>query len=179
MLAFLAWVLALVSGLFVALGLLSAMLLGAGSRTEAEDCRCGATGPDEAAAVVVGRAAGRDGDRLLIEVERVERGEVAARQAARSYGVELSPWRRYRLFLFADGADFVLSDQVAPEPIGGLSRPAGFGALGALPDTIRHGIAAVPVLLASMVVLLVEHHASRRRRPAEAPVLSPAGEPSG
>lgn len=166
-LAFVAWLLALVSGLAVALGVLSALLLGAGSRAEAEDCRCGATGADKAAAVVIGRVAGRDDDRLLLEVEEVERGEVAARQAAQSFGVELSPWRRYRLFLFADGDGFVLSDQVEPEPIGGFSRPAGFAALGALPDTIRRGIAAAPVLLASIVVLLVERGGIR-----------PAGEPS-
>jgi hypothetical protein len=164
-LALVAWLLALLSGVAVAIGLVAGLLIMVGAEADAEDCECGAGSRDDADAVVVARVAGRRDDQLLLAVEEVERGQVAARQVVRTFGVELRPWRRYRLFLYADGDGYDITDEVLPDGLG-VARPVGIASFGALPSTVRLAVAAVPLLVAALAVLVLERR--------EAVELSPA-----
>lgn len=157
----LAWPLALVSGALVVIGVLAVLLMALGAGGDTPDCSCGDTGPRAADAIVEARVASRDGDDYLLDVERVERGQVRDRVVARSYGVQLRPWRRYRIWLFRARGDLNISSDVAPESLG-LTVPAGLRAFAAVPDAARVGFVALPVLVVSAGILLNEHGGWRR-----------------
>jgi hypothetical protein len=151
----LAWPLALLSGALVVIGVLAVLLLALGAKGDDPDCTCGDTGPRAADAIVQARVASRDGDDYLLDVEQVERGLVQDRTVVRSYGVQLRPWRRYRLWLFRARGGLNLSSEVAPESIG-LTVPAGLRAFAAVPDAARVGFVALPVLIVSTGILVGE-----------------------
>jgi hypothetical protein len=151
----LAWPLALLSGALVVVGVLAVLLLALGAKGDNPDCNCGDTGPRAADAIVQARVSSRDGDHYLLDVEHVERGLVPERAVVRSYGVQLRPWRRYRLWLFRTRAGLNLSSSVAPESIG-LTVPAGLRAFAAVPDAARLGFVALPVLIVATGVLVGE-----------------------
>ena len=157
----LAWPLALLSGALVVIGVLAVLLMAMGAKGDTPDCRCGDTGPRAADAIVEARVASRDGDDYLLDVERVERGQVQDRVVARSYGVQLRPWRRYRIWLFQARGGLHLSSEVAPESLG-LTVPAGLRAFAAVPDAARVGFVALPVLVVSVGILLGERGGWRR-----------------
>ena len=157
----LAWPLALVSGALVVTGVLAVLLMAMGAKGDTPDCRCGDSGPRAADAIVEARVASRDGDDYLLDVERVERGQVRDRLVARSYGVQLRPWRRYRVWLFRARGGLNLSSEVAPQSLG-LTVPAGLRAFAAVPDAARVGFVALPVLVVSVGILLGERGGWRR-----------------
>jgi hypothetical protein len=157
----LAWPLALVSGALVVVGVLAVLLMALGAEGDTPDCRCGDTGPRAADAVVEARVSSRDGDDYLLDVGEVERGRVSDPLIVRSYGVQLRPWRRYRLWLFRTRSDLNVSSEVAPESLG-LTVPAGLRAFAAVPDAARVGFVAVPVLVVSAGVLVGERGGWRR-----------------
>ena len=159
MLALLAFLVAVVSGAAVVLGLVTAV--GAGVLAEPPDveCDCPAGTEDDAAAVVVGRVEGMRRDRLDLDVTAVERGDVDGDVTVRSVGVSVAPWRRYRFVLFEDGERLYVSEEVPPETLGRTS-PAGLGALSAVTPSVRWALAATPALLAGLWGLRV----SRPRR---------------
>jgi len=157
----LAWPLALLSGALVVIGVLAVLFMALGAKGDSPDCRCGDTGPRRADAVVQARVASRDGDDYLVDVERVERGRVRDRVVVRSYGVQLRPWRRYRMWLFRARGGLNLSSEVAPESLG-LTVPAGLRAFAAVPDAARVGFVAVPVLVVSTAILVGERGGWRR-----------------
>jgi hypothetical protein len=151
----LAWPLALLSGALVVVGVLTVLLMALGAEGDSPDCRCGDTGPRAADAIVQARVASRDGDDYLLDVGRVERGQAPDRIVARSYGIQLRPWRRYRMWLFRSGGRINISGDVAPESIG-LTVPAGLRAFAAVPDAARVGFVALPVLIVSAGILVGE-----------------------
>ena len=157
----LAWPLALLSGVLVVTGVLAVLLMAMGAKGDTPDCRCGDSGPRAADAIVEARVASRDGDDYLLDVERVERGQVRDRLVARSYGVQLRPWRRYRVWLFRARGGLNLSSEVAPQSLG-LTVPAGLRAFAAVPDAARVGFVALPVLVVSVGILLGERGGWRR-----------------
>jgi hypothetical protein len=156
-----AWPLALVSGALVVVGGLAILLMALGAQSDTPDCECGDTGPRRADTVVRAQVASRDGDDYLLDIEEVERGRAQERVVVRSYGVQLRPWRHYRLWLFRARGRLNLSSEVAPESLG-LARPAGLRAFAAVPDAARVGVVALPVLIASVGVLVGEKGGWRR-----------------
>jgi len=160
-----AWPLALVSGTVVVVGLLTVLLLAVGMEPGEGDCRCGDTADRRATSVVQARVASRHGDDLLLDVDRVERGAVRDRVVVRSFGVQLRPWRRYRLWLFAARGRLNVSAAVGPETLG-LAVPTGLRAFAALPWTARLGAVALPLFVASATVLTADRGRapSRERR---------------
>lgn len=166
LLSFVAWLLALLSGMVVFVGALTGLLIGVGARGNGEGCDCGDVSRDSADAVVVAQVAARQEDQLLLEVESVERGDAERSEIARSFGVELLPWRSYRLYLFegGDAPPRNLTADVEPEPLE-LRWPTGWPSVGALPDVMRYGLAALPVFLASTLVVLLERRHRRRWAP--------------
>jgi hypothetical protein len=156
-----AWPLALLSGALVVVGVLTVLLMALGAKGDTPDCNCGDTGPRRADAVVQARVASRNADDYLLDVERVERGRVRDRVVVRSWGVQLRPWRRYRLWLFRERGGLNVSSEVAPESIG-LTVPTGLRAFAAVPDAARVGFVAVPVLVVSVGILLGERGGWRR-----------------
>jgi hypothetical protein len=159
-----AWPLALVSGALVVIGVLAVLLMALGASSDTPDCFCGASGPEAADVVVQAQVASRDGDDYLLEVDEVERGQTRERVVVRSWGVQLRPWRHYRLWLFQARDGLNVSSEVAPESLG-LAVPAGLRAFAAVPDAARLGAVAVPVLLASTGVLLAERGGWRASLP--------------
>ena len=158
----LAWPLALLSGALVVIGVLAVLLMALGAEGDTPECGCGAdAGPDGADVVVQARVASRDGDDYLLDVSRVERGRIRDRVVAHSYGVQLRPWRRYRLWLFRARGGLNLSSDVGPESLG-LTVPAGLRAFAAVPDAARVGFVAVPVLVVSVGILVGERGGWRR-----------------
>jgi len=157
----LAWPLALLSGALVVIGILAVLLMALGAKGDTPDCACGDTGARSADVVVQARVASRDGDDYLLDVSRVEEGQVRDRVVARSYGVQLRPWRRYRLWLFRARGDLNLSSEVGPESLG-LTMPAGPRAFAAVPDAARVGFVALPVLVVSVGILVGERGGWRR-----------------
>ena len=151
----LAWPLALLSGALVVVGILAVLLMALGAKGDSPDCRCGDTGPRAADAIVQARVVSRDGDDYLIDVSEVERGPVQERPVVRTYGVQLRPWRRYRLWLFRARGRLNVSSEVAPESLG-LTLPAGPRAFAAVPDAARLGFVALPVLIVSTGILVGE-----------------------
>jgi hypothetical protein len=143
-LVYLAWPLALVSGALVVVGVLAVLLMALGAKGDTPDCNCGDTGPRAADAVVQARVSSRDGDDYLLDVERVERGRVRDPALVRTYGLQLRPWRRYRVWLFRTRGNLNVSHSVAPQSLG-LTFPAGLRAF-----------AAVPVLVVSVGILVGE-----------------------
>ncbi len=160
-----AWPLALVSGALVVTGVLAVLLMALGASSDTPECFCGASGPEAADVVVLAQVASRDGDDYLLDVEEVEQGQVRDRVVVRSWGVQLRPWRHYRLWLFQARGGLNVSSEVAPETLG-LAMPAGPRAFAAVPDAARLGAVAVPVLLASTAVLLAERGGWRASLPA-------------
>ena len=151
-----AWPLALGSGALVVIGLLAVLLMALGAKGDTPDCGCGADGgPQGADAVVEARVASRDGDDYLLDVSEVEQGEVRDRVVVTSYGVQLRPWRRYRMWLFRARGELSVSSEVAPESLG-LTIPAGPRAFAAVPDAARVGFVALPVLVVSSGILVGE-----------------------
>jgi hypothetical protein len=151
----LAWPLALLSGALVVVGVLAVLLMALGAKGENPDCFCGDTGARAADAIVRARVASRNGDDYLLDVSEVERGTVQDRPVVRTYGVQLRPWRRYRLWLFRARGQLNVSNEVAPESLG-LTIPAGARAFAAVPDAARVGFVALPVLVVSTGVLVGE-----------------------
>jgi hypothetical protein len=152
----LAWPLALVSGALVIIGLLAVLLMALGAKSDTPDCACGAdAGPRGADAVVQARVASREEDDYLLDVSRVEEGSVRERVVVTSYGVQLRPWRRYRVWLFRARGRLNLSSEVAPESLG-FTLPVGLRAFAAVPDAARVGFVALPVLVVSVGILLGE-----------------------
>jgi hypothetical protein len=151
----LAWPLALLSGALVVVGILAVLLMALGAKGDTPDCFCGDTGPRAAEAIVRARVASRDGDDYLLDVSEVERGTVQDRPVVRTYGVQLRPWRRYRLWLFRGRGQLNVSSEVAPESLG-LTIPAGPRAFAAVPDAARVGFVALPVLVVSTGILVGE-----------------------
>ena len=151
----LAWPLALLSGALVIVGVLAVLLMALGAKGDTPDCGCGDTGPQAADVVVQARVASREGDRYLLDLSQVEKGEIQARPVVRSYGVQLRPWRRYRIWLFRHRGGLRLSSEVAPESLG-LTFPAGLRAFAAVPDAARVGFVALPVLIVSTGILVGE-----------------------
>jgi hypothetical protein len=156
-----AWPLALISGALVIIGLLAIMLMALGAKSETPDCACGDTGPRRADVVVRAQVASREGDDYLLDVEDVEKGRTRERVVVRSYGVQLRPWRHYRMWLFRARGGLNLSSEVAPESLG-LAMPAGLRAFAAVPDAARVGVLALPVLIVSIGVLVGEKGGWRR-----------------
>jgi hypothetical protein len=108
---------------------------------------------------VVGRVAGRMDDRWLIEVEEVEEGDISEHQWAEgSCGLNLSPWRHYRLEL-APGRN---EPAVVSVETLGRAWPAGLKAFSALSSTERYAWCAV-IPFAVAVTLMAT---TLRRRPA-------------
>lgn len=157
LLTLVAWLLALLTGMVVFVAALTGLLLGVGARGNGEDCDCGDVREANANTVVVAQVAARYDDHLLLEVASVERGEAGATEVARSYGVELLPWRSYRLYLFDGGnaPPLNLTADVEPEPLE-LRWPTGWPSVGALPGVMRYGLAALPTFLVSTLVVLIE-----------------------
>jgi hypothetical protein len=152
----LAWPLALLSGALVVIGLLAVLLMALGAKGDTPECGCGAdAGPQRADVVVQARVASRNGDDYLLDVSEVEKGRVRDRVVVTSYGVQLRPWRRYRLWLFRARGGLNLSSQVAPESVG-LMVPADLRAFAAVPDAARRGFVALPVLVVSTGILVGE-----------------------
>jgi hypothetical protein len=152
----LAWPLALLSGALVVVGLLAVLLMALGAKGDSPECGCGAdAGPERADAVVQARVASRNGDDYLLDVSEIEEGRVRDRVVVTSYGVQLRPWRRYRVWLFRARGGLNVSSQTAPESLG-LTVPAGLRAFAAVPDAARVGFVALPVLLVSTGILLGE-----------------------
>ena len=152
----LVWPLALVSGALVVVGVLTVLLMALGAKSDTPDCRCGTdAGPPGADAVVEARVASRDGDDYLLDVSDVEQGQVRDRPVVTSYGVQLRPWRRYRMWLFRARGRLNVSSEVAPESLG-FTVPAGLRAFAAVPDAARVGFVALPVLVVSSGILLGE-----------------------
>jgi hypothetical protein len=156
-----AWPLALISGALVIIGLLAIMLMALGAQSDTPDCACGDTGPRRADVVVRAQVASREGDDYLLDIEEVEQGRTRDRVVVRSYGVQLRPWRHYRMWLFRARGELNLSSEVAPESLG-LAWPAGLRAFAAVPDAARVGVVALPVLIASTAVLVGEKGGWRR-----------------
>jgi hypothetical protein len=156
-----AWPLALVSGALVIIGALAILLMALGAQGDTTACDCGDTGPRRADLVVRAQVASRNGDDYLIDIEDVEKGRTRERVVVRSYGVQLRPWRHYRLWLFRDRGRLNLSGEVAPESLG-LAWPAGLRAFAAVPDAARVGVVALPVLIVSVGVLVGEKGGWRR-----------------
>ena len=165
-----AWPLALVSGTLVVVGMLTVLLLAVGMEPGGPDCRCGDTDDTRATSVVQARVASRHGDDLLLDVDRVEEGAVRDPVVVRSFGVQLRPWRRYRLWLFAARGRLNVSSDVGPETLG-LAFPTGLRAFAALPGTARLGAVALPLFAASASVLVAEQGRARSRygRPIRSP----------
>ncbi|MBA2624706.1 MAG: hypothetical protein H0U89_03770 [Acidimicrobiia bacterium] len=159
-----AWPVALVSGAVVVVGLLTGLLVLFGLQPDGEDCDCGDSGPRAADIVVVGQVAGRQGDDLVLEVDDVERGRVRRRPVVHTFGVQLRPWREYRLWLFRDRGRPNLSREAEPEALG-LALPTSFGALGALPQPLRLGLAGLLPFLASATVLALRRREEDSHRP--------------
>ena len=158
----LAWPLALLSGALVVIGVLTVLLMALGAEGDTPECGCGADeGPRRADVVVQARVASRNGDDYLLDVSRVEKGRSRDPVVARSYGVQLRPWRRYRLWLFRARGELNLSSDVGPESLG-LTVPAGLRAFAAVPDAARVGFVALPVLVVSVGILLRERGGWRR-----------------
>jgi hypothetical protein len=151
----LAWPLALLSGALVVVGVLAVLLMALGAEGDTPDCLCGDTGPRAADAIVQARVSSREGDDYLLDVERVERGQVADDPVVRTYGVQLRPWRRYRMWLFRARGRLNVSSEVAPQSLG-LTFPAGLRAFAAVPDAARVGFVALPVLIVSTGILVGE-----------------------
>ena len=152
----LAWPLALLSGALVVIGVLAVLLMALGAQGDTPDCRCGAdAGRQGADAVVEARVASRDGDDYLLDVSEVEAGRARDRVVVTSYGVQLRPWRRYRMWLFRARGGLNISHDVAPESLG-FTVPAGLRAFAAVPDAARVGFVALPVLIVSSGILLGE-----------------------
>jgi hypothetical protein len=108
---------------------------------------------------VIARVAGRIDDRWLIDVERTEEGGVADRQWTEgSCGLDLSPWRHYRIVL-APGEE---EPAVVSYETLGRSWPAGLKAFSALSSTERYAwCALIPFIVA--VTLMAS---TLRRHPA-------------
>ena len=121
----------------------------------------GDTGRRAADVIVTARVAARQGDDLRLEVESVERGRVRRRPIVRSFGVQLRPWREYRLWLFRAGGRPNLSREAEPEALD-FTRPVSVAALGALPQPLRWGIAATPPFLAATTALALRDRRERR-----------------
>jgi hypothetical protein len=161
-LALLAFVVGVLSAMAVGLGVVTAVLTG--TVQDAPDLTCEACVEDaEPVGVVVARVAGVNRDRLDLDIDEVERGDVDGDVSVRSFGVALSPWSRYRLELFRDDTNgtYVTAD-APPERVDG-SMPAGLGAFSALTPSARWAIACLPALLASLWGLWV---VTRVRAPA-------------
>lgn len=148
-LALLAFVVALLSGLAVALGLLTAVGFGLVQRPPDASCEC-PVADDDVQAVVVARVSGMTHERLNLDIGRVERGDVDGDVSVRSDGVTLAPWGWYRLFVFRTEDDgWYVSGDEPPERIASTT-PAGLGALSALAPSVRFGLAALPAFAVSL-----------------------------
>lgn len=127
-------------------------------RAEQEAASAGAAERGDRSTVVA-RVGGRADDRWLLEVEEVEEGDIADHQWAEGgCGLDLSPWRRYRLEL-APGRNepAVVSSE-------GLGRawPTGLGAFSAVSTTERYAWCAVIPFVVAVGLMLT----TLRRHPA-------------
>ena len=129
---------AIVCGLTIFAALLVVFI---GDQRDYGDCRAAQAESAAAAAergdraTVVARVGGRDGDRWLLEVSDAEEGPIPDRQWAEgSCGLDLAPWRQYRIVL-APG-------QHEPAVVGvqtlGLAWPSGLHSFSALSSTERY-----------------------------------------
>jgi hypothetical protein len=97
-------------------------------------------------ATIVARVAGRQGERWLLDVSKAEEGPIPERQWAEgSCGLDLAPWRHYRIVL-APG-------QREPAVVGvqtlGLAWPSGLESFSALSSTERYAwCGLIPFLVA-------------------------------
>jgi hypothetical protein len=159
-LALLAFVVGILTAMAVGLGVVTAVLTG--TIQDAPDPTCEACVEDaQPVGVVVARVAGVNRDRLDLDIDEVERGDVDGDVSVRSFGVSMSPWSRYRVTLFRDDANGTyVTAREAPERIDG-SMPAAWGAFSAMTPSTRWAIACLPALLASLWGLWVLSRVSR------------------
>jgi hypothetical protein len=148
-LALLAFVVGVLSAMAVGIGVMAALLTGTIQDPPGIVCEEACPEDAEPVAILVAQVAGAHRERLDLDVEDVERGDVDGDISVRSYGVALSPWSRYRVALFEGEAGPYVTDQAPPEPVG-RSMPAGWGAFSALTPSTRWAVASMPALLASL-----------------------------
>jgi hypothetical protein len=117
-------------------------------------CICAGQSDQQPAAVFVGRPRERTDAGIVFQIDDIERGTLAAGEPIEALGIELAPWRRYRVEVFDVQGHRFISAFHLPETRD-MAMPPTIQSFGALRWHARMALLAVPLLVLASGYLLV------------------------
>lgn len=130
------------------------LLVVAHQRDGTTPCICAGQSDQQAVAVLVGRPRERTDEGIVFQVDDIERGTLEPGEPIEALGIELAPWRRYRVEVYEIQGRRFISAFHLPQTRD-IAMPPTIQSFGALRWHARMALFAVPLLVVATGYLLV------------------------